>query len=132
MQSGKLRHRVSLLIPTYTQNQNTGEMTASWSDSTKLWASIEPLSGREFIAAQTAQSKVNARIKIRYRSDISYTMRIMDGAAVYNIEAVLPDKESGKEYLTIMASTLEDGETMTIDQNNYVVHNGILIVSNGG
>ncbi len=132
MQSGKLRHRVSLLIPTYTQNQNTGEMTATWSDSTKLWASIEPLSGREFIAAQSGQSKVNARFKIRYRSDVNYTMRILDDATVYKIEAVLPDKKNGKEYLTIMVSTLEDGEAMTIDQNNYVVYNGILIVSNGG
>ena len=132
MQSGKLRHRVSLLIPTYNQNQNTGEMNATWSDSTKLWASIEPLSGRDFIAAQSGQSKVNARFKIRYRSDVNYTMRILDDATVYKIEAVLPDKKNGKEYLTIMVSTLEDGEAMTIDQNNYVVYNGILIVSNGG
>ncbi|MFS0820761.1 phage head closure protein [Bacillus sp. 1P02SD] len=40
----------------------------------KVWASIEPLRGRELFAAQQENVEVTTRIRIRYRKGIDRTM----------------------------------------------------------
>ena len=50
MRSGPLRHRVLLQQPTQVQDPLTGEVAPGWADVASLWARIEPLSAREFIA----------------------------------------------------------------------------------
>lgn len=106
LNSGKLRHRIILQNPVETQDQNTGEIIETWEDLVTLWAAIEPLSAREFVASQEEDSKVTARITIRYRTNIDAKMRIYHAAknAYYNIEGVLSDKDSGLEYITLPVS----------------------------
>lgn len=103
MQAGKLRHRLKLQSKTYTQNQTTGELTETWVDVCTVYGSIEYLSAREFISAQSTQSEVVCRITIRYR-EIDATMRLLHGGKIYNIEGILPDLKSGREYLTLPCS----------------------------
>lgn len=82
----------------------------SWSDIATVWAAIEPLSAREFIAASATQSQIDARIVIRYRAGLTPDMRIIHGAKIYNPHGFLADAESGLEYLTIPVSTgVDDG-----------------------
>ncbi|APC45957.1 hypothetical protein QHH_45 [Halomonas phage QHHSV-1] len=104
MRAGQLRHRVTIQQPGQTQDPNTGEMITGWQDVATVWASVEPLSAREFIAAQAGQSEISARIKIRYREGIDATMRVQHRGRNYNIEGVLPDPESGRHYLTLPVS----------------------------
>lgn len=99
----KLRHRVTLQKFTQTRDE-MGAVVETWVDVATVWASIEPLSAREFIAAQSAQSEVSARIVIRYREGVMAKMRILHGSRIYNIEGVLPDPRSGREYLTLPVS----------------------------
>jgi SPP1 family predicted phage head-tail adaptor len=103
MQSGKLRHRMTLQRRAVTRNRD-GDVLQKWVDVAKPWAAVEPVSGREFIAAAASQSKVSTRITIRYRAGVNHDMRILHRDRIYNIEAVLPDKVSGLEYLTLMCS----------------------------
>lgn len=115
--AGRLRHRVTLqeLIPLLDsdgdviQDMNTGEVSRVWTTVADLWAAIEPLSGKEFIQSQAYQSKVTGRIVIRFYEPIHAGMRFShfrDGYPVryYNIEAVLPDRDSGLEYITCLTS----------------------------
>ena len=104
MRAGKLRHRVTLQAPGLTQDPVSGEMVPGWTDFASVWASIEPLSARDFIAAQAGQSKITARIVVRYREGILPTMRILHRDKVYAIQAPLPDAHSGLEYLTLPVS----------------------------
>ena len=104
MEAGKLRHRVTLKKLTVTQDSTTGEMTESWTTFAAVWASVEPLSVKEFIAAAATQSQVSARITVRYQSGVLPSMRIDHGGKLYNILGVLSDKESGQEYLTLPCS----------------------------
>lgn len=99
----KLRHLVTIEYRVEEQDSH-GEIQIEWKELAKVWASIEPLSVRDFISAQSEQSKLIARITILYRSDIDSTMRIVNGENIYKIEGILPDKESGREYLTIPCS----------------------------
>ena len=104
MEAGKLRNRVTIQSPSYTQNPATGAMTPTWNDVVTLWAQVEALSGRDYIAAQAHQSAISARVTIRFRNDITRNMRLLFDGNIYTIEAILPDNKSGREYLTLMVS----------------------------
>ncbi|WP_200629995.1 phage head closure protein [Stutzerimonas frequens] len=104
IKAGKLRHRVTFQAPGLVQDPVTGEMMPGWTDFASVWASIEPLSARDFIAAQANQSEITARIVIRYREGILPTMRILHRGKVYAIHGVLPDADSGLEYITLPVS----------------------------
>ena len=110
MQAGKLRHRVEIQDYTETQDTTTGAMTKTWVTVAEVWASIEPLSAKEFMAAQSEQSKIVLRVTIRYRDDIQPNMRLYHAATgrTLEIRGVLPDKDSGLEYITLPCSKLED------------------------
>lgn len=106
LQAGKLRHRVVIQYPVETQNQDTGAIDIVWTNLATVWASIEPLSAREFIAAQSEASRITTRIIIRYRSDVNSKMRLYHSfkGQYYDIHGVLSDKNSGLEYLTLPCS----------------------------
>jgi len=111
MKAGKLRHRVTIQSPGITQNPVTGEMVNGWAEVATVWASVEPLSVREFMASAATQSEISARITIRYREGIAANMRILHRSQAYNIEGVLADPNSGLEYLTLPVSAgVNDGE----------------------
>ena len=114
MQAGKLRHRIQLQRQVQGQDPETGATVLVWQDwpapGKKLWASIEPLSARDFIAAQAGQSEITARIVIRQRDGVLPTMRALHRGKVYAIHGVLPDPDSGREYLTLPVSEgVKDG-----------------------
>lgn len=102
MQAGKLRHRCIIEKPGgQTQDPDTGAMIEGWEEVGRAWMAIEPLSARAFVAAQAAQSEVTGQLVMRYREAVDSSMRVRKGSTIYNIEGVLPDNRSGREYLTL-------------------------------
>ena len=106
MQAGSLRHRVTLQRKQQTQNPQTGALLTAWVTEAIVRAAVEPLSAREFVAAQAVQSNVSVRITVRYRPGITAAMRILHDGKVYGITGVLADKDSGREYLTLPCEEL--------------------------
>lgn len=106
MRAGDLRHPIEIQQLTAVRDPSSGEFgEPAWQLFANTWASVEPLSAKDLIAAQAAQSEANARIVIRYRTDILPTMRIIHRGQVYSIEGPpLEDAKSGLEYLTILVS----------------------------
>jgi SPP1 family predicted phage head-tail adaptor len=118
IEAGRLRHQVrieqSVLVVDSNgdaiQDPNTGETTNEWIEVATVWAAIEPISGREFIQSQATQSQITARIVIRFREGINAAMRLVHvrrnmADTIYNVHALLADKESGLEYITMPVST---------------------------
>ena len=102
MKAGKLRHRITFQSPGAAQDPVTGEMVQGWATVwDKVPASVEPLSVKDFIASSATQSALSARIMIRYRAGVLPSMRILHRGTVYNIQGVMPDADSGLEYLTL-------------------------------
>jgi SPP1 family predicted phage head-tail adaptor len=102
--AGRLRHRVRLERKVAGEVDTHGDtMPSSWELVAETWAEVRPLSAREFVAAQSVQSLVSAKITIRSR-EIDATMRIVHRGKVYNIAGVLPDDWSGQEYITLPVS----------------------------
>jgi SPP1 family predicted phage head-tail adaptor len=103
LDAGKLRHRVTIQrLLRYIDT--AGDTVEGWVEFATVWAAVEPLSAREFIGSQAMQSQISLRVTIRYLDGVAATMRLLHGSRVYVIEGVLPDKESGMEYLTLPCS----------------------------
>ncbi|WP_286068806.1 phage head closure protein [Stenotrophomonas sp. 57] len=108
--AGKLRHRVLIQQQVTTRDGDGVEQTA-WVDVATVWASIEPLSAREFIQSGQTQSAATARITMRYRGGLLPSMRLVHRGEIFNIAGLLPDKVSGLEYITIPVSVgVNDGQ----------------------
>ena len=103
MQNGELKHLI--LIEQYQTTINDfGEEAKIWITYKKTRAKISPFSGREFMESQSIQSKVNSRIVVRFDEKIIPKMRITYRDKIYNIEAVLEDNKSLREYQTLLCS----------------------------
>jgi SPP1 family predicted phage head-tail adaptor len=72
---------------------------------TGAWAHVEPLVGREYLAAAALVAEVTARIRMRYRPGITAADRIIHGGTVYAIEAVL-DVHSSRRELHLMCKAI--------------------------
>lgn len=108
--AGELRHRV-LIQEQVTSRDSDGVEQTAWEDVATVWASVEPLSAREFIQSGQTQAAVTARITIRYRAGLLASMRLVNRGQVFNIAGLLPDKASGLEYITIPVSAgVNDGQ----------------------
>lgn len=110
--AGNLRHRVTIERYTFLQDSAgdpiqdpvTGELRREWTTMATVWAEIAPLSAREFIASGASTSEVSARITLRWQSTFLPTDRIVHNGKVYNPRGILPDVDSGREYVTIPVS----------------------------
>lgn len=87
--AGLLDRRITIQSATITQNA-IGEAITSWTNFATVWASVEPISGREFWAMQQVHAEVTVRIRIRYLPGLLPKMRILGtGSKVFNIEAII-------------------------------------------
>ncbi|WP_207864900.1 phage head closure protein [Pseudomonas sp. 58(2021)] len=113
MQAGKLKHRVQIQHRITTQDPQTGEqLTPQWVEFATVYASVEDLSARDFIAAQAGQSEAKTRIVIRYRKGITAAMRVLldDGTICGIVGPPLADAKSRREYLTLLVTSgVNDG-----------------------
>ncbi|WP_024559464.1 phage head closure protein [Franconibacter pulveris 1160] len=104
MQAGKLNKRILLQKPVKTQNPTTGAVENGWADVVRVWANVTDLSARDFVAAKAGQNEVTTRITIRWRDDVTDKHRVLYRGRVYDIQGVLEDDKSGREYLTLPCS----------------------------
>jgi SPP1 family predicted phage head-tail adaptor len=98
MDAGKLRHRVELQRVNVAADSH-GDQVKTWSTLAEVWASIEQLSGREFVQASAAASDLTCRIRIRGRSDFTLTPkdRVKFGLRTFDIRHVLDWGDRGVE-----------------------------------
>ncbi|ABR86153.1 TPA: phage head closure protein [Pseudomonas aeruginosa] len=104
MNAGRLRHPLNLQRVEVVQDPVTGEVIEDWVTVSREWASIEGVSGREFLAASAEQAETTYRITIRFRDDLDATWRLVSGATTYGIEAILPGNQP--VWLVLMCKTL--------------------------
>lgn len=79
MQTGKLRHVVTIEYPQENQNPVTGEVTSTWlpvPGCERIRAEVLPDRASEFFATRQIQSTQNAMIRLRFRHGIDAKMRV--------------------------------------------------------
>ena len=106
MRAGKLDKRILIQSPPTGQDDN-GEPLTTWTDFVtdtpdhKVFAAMKDLSGREFLAAQATQNEVSTTFDIAMRTGIVSSMRVIEGADIYNIISAL---RKGNRDLLLMCS----------------------------
>lgn len=78
-----------------------GQPIEAWTPYAAVWAAVEPLNGREFIAAQAVQSEITIRVRLRYRQEVLPADRVGHDGKFYDITAVINPK-SGNVELVLM------------------------------
>ena len=99
---GRMRHRLIFEQPSDTADAYgaVGSQIGDWERVCTVWGAINPLRGKELLAAQQANSDVTAEVIIRHRSDIDSTMRIRHKNKYYRVEALI-DTESRENWLHV-------------------------------
>lgn len=104
MKIGDLRHRITLQKLEMVQNAY-GEMTETWTDVSTVWASVNPISAREFFQAETVNSEITHKILIRYRENVKPSMRVKFKDRIFFIQSVINFNEKN-EALQLMCKEL--------------------------
>jgi len=105
MRIGQLRHRVELQRPVDNQD-GYGEVKRTYTTDTTVWASIEPLQGREFEYAQQISAETTLKITIRYNSNVTPKYRLKFGTRIFEITSLINPKERN-EYLVLMCKEVD-------------------------
>lgn len=105
MRAGRLRHRV--VVERATDGTDAyGDQVPTWVELATVWASVEPLSGREYLAAAHIQADVSTRIVLRGIPGVTLTPkdRIRYGSRLFDIKQIV-DRDS--ENVELQLLTLE-------------------------
>lgn len=103
MQAGKLRHRVQ--IQQHVQGYDeAGQPIQEWQTVANVWAAVEPLRGRELLAAMALTNETTTRIRIRYHPGITGAMRVLFDGTAYNITSVIEVETRRREIQLICTS----------------------------
>ena len=98
MKAGDLTERVTVERFTATYDE-LGQPIEAWAPLFTCWAAVEPLTGREFIAAQAAQSEVTARIRMRFRPWMTAEDRVIHNGTTYGIESLVDVRSENRELV---------------------------------
>jgi SPP1 family predicted phage head-tail adaptor len=108
MRAGKLRHSI-IVEQRATTKDSVGQQTLTWSTFATVYAAVEPLSGRELIAAQAIQNETTHRVTLRYLAALVSGMRINFGGRYLNILSVRNIEERDREMICECSEGLNNG-----------------------
>jgi SPP1 family predicted phage head-tail adaptor len=96
MKAGALDQRIVIerLVEGYDE---LGQPINTWLPIVQTWAHVQPLVGREYIAAGALLSEVTARVRMRYRPGITAADRVIHNGKVYGITSVADVHSSRRE-----------------------------------
>ena len=96
MQSGSLRHRVTIQALVNTPDAAGGNIE-TWVNVATVWAKVEPIRGREFWAAQQANTSLDTVVTIRYLESITPLNRVKFGQRIFKIHTAINPLEGRRE-----------------------------------
>lgn len=107
--AGNLTERIVLQSPSASVDA-LGQRVETWATVATVWAQAQPLRGREYFAAGAMQSEAQVRFRIRWRSGVDGTMRVLWRGVPHAIVAEPMDVDGARTVLEIMATAgIRDG-----------------------
>ena len=105
--ASELRHKVVIQSKGKGGRDEDGySLPNTWTTYKNLWAKVTPVAARDLVLTQSEQTEVTARLKIRYRTDINTTMRVLWKDKIYSIQSEgLDDNVDGYTYTTFNLSS---------------------------
>jgi len=84
---------------TETQDPISGEMIEAWVTFATVFAKVEPLVGREYLAAAAVQAEDTTKFTMRHLGGIDASMRIAFDGKLFNIQSIQNVKHRNRETL---------------------------------
>lgn len=107
LEAGKLTDRITIQHKTSVQD-SFGQPIYTWTDLASVWAWVKFTNGLEYNSGGGEQAETNASMRIRWRTDLNTSMRVLFKTKTYNIKAVLPS--SDRDYIDLAVNEgLNDG-----------------------
>lgn len=101
----ELNHKVTFEEQQTTRDEWGGEVVA-WVQVAEGFAKFEPLVGREYFAARSLATEEQAKFTMRYRNDLSPSMRLMHDGQPWDITSIIKVRGQNREIL-IYAKRIE-------------------------
>jgi len=99
-----LRYRIKIAEPTYGPG-DYGDLVLKppeeWNIVATVWAAYRDLSGREFFAARQTNAELTGEFKIRYRTGIKSSHKIIWGERVFDLDGPPRDIDGKRQWLYI-------------------------------
>jgi len=92
---GKLRDLVTIETPSDAVD-GIGGQSVSWSTHSQVYADIKAISARELFFAQKLEGNTTHRIRIRYLSTVTVSMRIQFGSRTFQIRGVVHEEQDSR------------------------------------
>ena len=102
LQAGDLNRRITLQVRGSTRD-SYGQQATTWTDWATCWARIEPMDGREVVAAKSVNAETSHLVTIRYRAGVTAAMRVIFGARIFNVLSVI-EPEMARVSLVLACS----------------------------
>lgn len=92
-----------IVIERRVKTENTrGEVTYTWEIFATVWAQANPLRGRDYFAAAQLQDEITTRFRIRYRTGIDSSMRVVWKGGYYDIKGQPIEVDGAREWIDLM------------------------------
>jgi SPP1 family predicted phage head-tail adaptor len=91
-----------------TAQDSAGQVVETWTETAKEWASIEPVSTREFFAASGERAEITHKIGMHYGVTALPRDQVVYGDRTFDIKGSMNVGERNLE-LRLMCSELIDG-----------------------
>ena len=113
LRSGSLRRRITIQQRSATKDTFGGQST-TWATIATVWADIEPMSGRELLAAQEVKSEVTHQITVRYQSifadpKVVAGYRVLYKSRIFNIQSAMNEGERNRIVTLSVSEGLNEG-----------------------
>jgi SPP1 family predicted phage head-tail adaptor len=121
MQSGRLRHRVTVQVVSMTQN-SYGEPVQTWTDVGTVWAQVLPARGQErFVASGDQQlATVTHTVEMRYLDGMSpVNHRLQWGTQILDIESVLDTTGKTASMRVLCREEISEGTITALYTGDY-------------
>lgn len=101
MESGKLRHSLTIEQPTETKDAS-GRVSIAWSTFATVYASITPSSYKYQVMADSSKLIASDVVRIRYIDGITEKMRFKLGSRVFSIISIKPDETLKRDLIILV------------------------------
>lgn len=110
MDFSKLRQRITLLKSSGNEVNSMGEEVPKYIDFKEVWASVAPMTGREYQESQKLRSETTYKIAIRYVAGVTTDMKIRYKEKIMWIVSVLNVNERNSELQIVAFEVDENGK----------------------
>jgi SPP1 family predicted phage head-tail adaptor len=98
MKAKRLPHQITIQkLQDPPARNSSGGVIETWEDFATVFASVNPISGREYFAAQAAQAATTHHIDMWWISGVTSDMRIKFGKRIFEIESIVNVNELNRE-----------------------------------